>query len=89
MPSVDASFADRVRDMAGNKNDEEMVQAAKDVCFDLETSAKTEADLEAYIALFSVSDIVAPEHTIPFLVAAMKTYCPQMERLRPRQDAGA
>ena len=71
----------------GARPDKPTVDEAKGVCFELVRGVEKPRDLELFIRIFILREVLAPEDAIPFLAAAMNTYCPEMEQFRPDRTA--
>lgn len=79
----DEAFLAQVRDLDHGLTDEELVTEAKDACYEMETQVKTRRDLRLFLKVFAAREVVPPEQALLFMVPAMQTYCPSMERFRP------
>lgn len=85
-PTKDEQFLADIDDIRDGTSDEDLLTAAQDACFELELHVKTRRDFRLFYQVFAARQIVPPEHTPLLLAAAMKTYCPSMEKFRPDLD---
>lgn len=66
-------------------SDEEAVTMAEDMCFEVDLHVETARDFRLFLRTFvaRVGEQVGTEQAMPFVVAAMKVYCPEVEQFRP------
>ena len=86
-PTTDEQFLATVEGMT-TLTDEEALTMAKDMCFEMDLHVKNQKDFRLFLRTWvvRVQEKVESAQVMPFIVAAMKAYCPEVERFRPKVD---
>lgn len=88
-PSKDEEFLADIAGIGAGVPDQDLLTAAQDACFEMELHVKTRRDFRLFYKVFAAREVVPPDEVPLLLAAAMKTYCPSMEKFRPANDAPA
>jgi hypothetical protein len=83
--AAEEAFLARV-DGIGGLTDKQLVTAAQDACYEMQLHVKTRRDLRLFVKVFTAKKIVPTEQAMLFLAAAIKTFCPDMVRFKPKPD---
>ncbi len=88
-PSPEDQFLSDVAELRDATDDDTLLEAAQGACFEMELHVKTRRDLRLFYRVFAARAVVPAPDAPLLLAAAMKNYCPSMERLRPSSEVSA